>query len=161
MRFKTEENLPLEAATTLRDAGFDVETVSDEALSGAADEIVATRVQEESRVLITLDLDFANRRHPFKDPGQSDCGGVCPQVNGGSTASKSIRRVVDCSAGPGSISPERVKLPGAMPACRSGVIASSLSHPRLNLSSFTLRTRPGCTLFRLSSSHISDQPARN
>ena len=60
MKFKTTENLPLEAATTLRDAGFDVETVWDEALSGAADEIVATRVQLESRVLVTLDLDFAN-----------------------------------------------------------------------------------------------------
>ena len=47
MRFKTDENLPLVAATTLREAGFDVETVWDEALSGAAYEIVATRAQEK------------------------------------------------------------------------------------------------------------------
>ena len=62
MKFKIDENLPLEAATALRDAGFDVETVWDEALSGAADEIIAARVQHETRVLVTLDLDldFAN-----------------------------------------------------------------------------------------------------
>jgi predicted nuclease of predicted toxin-antitoxin system len=59
MRFKADENLPLEAATILREANFDVETVWDEALSGAADEILASRVQQESRILITLDLDFA------------------------------------------------------------------------------------------------------
>jgi predicted nuclease of predicted toxin-antitoxin system len=60
VRFKTDENLPLEAATTLREAGFQVETVGDEALSGAADEIIASRAQQESRIFITLDLDFAN-----------------------------------------------------------------------------------------------------
>lgn len=60
MKFKTDENLPLEAATTLREASFDVETVWDEALSGATDEVVANRVQQESRILVTLDLDFAN-----------------------------------------------------------------------------------------------------
>jgi hypothetical protein len=53
MRFKADENLPLEAATILREAKFDVETVWDEALSGAADEILASRVQQESRILIT------------------------------------------------------------------------------------------------------------
>lgn len=60
MKFKIDENLPLEAATTLREAGFDVETVWDEALSGAADELIASRVQKEARVLVTLDGDLAN-----------------------------------------------------------------------------------------------------
>jgi predicted nuclease of predicted toxin-antitoxin system len=60
VNFKIDENLPLVVAKTLRDAGFDVETVWDEALSGAADEVIADRVQHESRVLLTLDLDFAN-----------------------------------------------------------------------------------------------------
>ena len=62
MKFKTDENLPLEAATTLRELGFDVETVWDERLSGAADATVASRLAQEARVLITLDLDFANIR---------------------------------------------------------------------------------------------------
>jgi predicted nuclease of predicted toxin-antitoxin system len=60
VKFKTDENLPLEAATTLRDAGFEVETVWDEALSGPADQMIASRVQQECGILITLDLDFAN-----------------------------------------------------------------------------------------------------
>ena len=62
MTFKTDENLPVEAATTLRETGFDVETVWDEHLSGAPDATVASRVRHEARVLITLDLDFANIR---------------------------------------------------------------------------------------------------
>jgi predicted nuclease of predicted toxin-antitoxin system len=85
VKFKTDENLPLEAAATFREAGFNVETIWDEALSGATDEIVAARARSESRVLVTLDLDFANiqayppDRHAGivvlrtnKDPGQND-----------------------------------------------------------------------------------------
>ena len=41
MKFKIDENLPIEAATTLRDAGFDAETIRDERLSGADDQVVA------------------------------------------------------------------------------------------------------------------------
>ena len=60
MKFKTDENLPIEAATVLRDAGFDAETIRDERLSGADDQVVGARVQREGRVLVTLDLDFSN-----------------------------------------------------------------------------------------------------
>ncbi len=60
MKFKIDENLPIEAAATLRDAGFDCDTIRDEFLSGAEDAIVATSVQSEGRVLVTLDLDFSN-----------------------------------------------------------------------------------------------------
>ena len=44
----------------LRDSGFD--TVGDEGLSGSDHEAVANRSRSEKRVLITLDLDFANIR---------------------------------------------------------------------------------------------------
>ena len=60
MKFKTDENLPIEAFTTLQESGFDAYTVQDEALSGTADEILAARARDEARVLVTLDLDFAN-----------------------------------------------------------------------------------------------------
>ena len=60
MKFKTDENLPLEASAVLRERGFDAETVWDEDLSGAEDRVIAARVQSEGRILLTLDLDFAN-----------------------------------------------------------------------------------------------------
>ncbi len=60
MKFKVDENLPIEAATTLQKAGFDADTVFEEALSGATDELLAHNAQHEGRVLVTLDLDFAN-----------------------------------------------------------------------------------------------------
>ena len=62
MRFKTDENLPAEAASILRDHGFEAETVWDEALPGGDDETIATRVRAEDRILLTLDLDFSNIR---------------------------------------------------------------------------------------------------
>jgi predicted nuclease of predicted toxin-antitoxin system len=62
VKFKTDENLPVEIAQTLRQVGFDAETIWDEALSGTSDEVLADCARRESRVLVTLDLDFANIR---------------------------------------------------------------------------------------------------
>jgi len=62
VNFKIDENLPAEAAEILRRAGFGADTVFDESLGGANDEAVATASQLENRVLVTLDLDFANIR---------------------------------------------------------------------------------------------------
>jgi predicted nuclease of predicted toxin-antitoxin system len=60
VKFKTDENLPNEAAATLREYGFDAQTVWDENLSGATDAVISGCARTESRVLLTLDLDFAN-----------------------------------------------------------------------------------------------------
>jgi predicted nuclease of predicted toxin-antitoxin system len=60
LKFKVDENLPLECASCLRDAGYDAKTVSAEKLSGANDSQLFERCQAESRILITLDLDFAD-----------------------------------------------------------------------------------------------------
>jgi predicted nuclease of predicted toxin-antitoxin system len=62
VRFKIDENLPAEAAAVLQGAGFDAHTVDGEKLSGASDETVAGASRSEGRILITLDLDFANIR---------------------------------------------------------------------------------------------------
>ena len=68
MKFKIDENLPAEAAEILKSAGFEAHTVGDENLSGADDETVANASRSEGRILVTLDLDFANiRAHP---PGE-------------------------------------------------------------------------------------------
>lgn len=60
MKFKIDENLPAEFALTLRDSGYDADTVADEKISGADDATVFEHSQAESRTLITLDLDFSN-----------------------------------------------------------------------------------------------------
>jgi predicted nuclease of predicted toxin-antitoxin system len=62
VNFKIDENLPAEAAEILRSIGFVADTVADENLSGAEDETVATASRSEGRILVTLDLDFANIR---------------------------------------------------------------------------------------------------
>jgi predicted nuclease of predicted toxin-antitoxin system len=62
VKFKIDENLPAEAAETLHGAGFVADTVEDENLSGADDERIARASRSEGRILVTLDLDFANIR---------------------------------------------------------------------------------------------------
>lgn len=68
MRFKVDENLPIELAQLLRDAGHEADTVMDEGLSGAIDESIAHRCRDEDRIVVTLDVDFANiRAYPPED----------------------------------------------------------------------------------------------
>ena len=58
--FKTDENLPVEAAALLRQAGLDVATVLDQRLGGHTDADIARVCRSEGRALVTLDVDFAN-----------------------------------------------------------------------------------------------------
>ena len=71
MRFKLDENLPLEAATHLRHAGHDAATVHDESLSGVSDIRLAATCKREERILMRLDVDFANIQQypPSEFPG--------------------------------------------------------------------------------------------
>ena len=62
LHFKVDENLPVEVADALRDAGFVADTVWDEGLSGASDDEIAKICVHEQRALITVDLDFADIR---------------------------------------------------------------------------------------------------
>jgi predicted nuclease of predicted toxin-antitoxin system len=62
MRFKVDENLPVEVAELLRAAAHDALTVFDQKLSGRPDRTIADTVREEKRALVTLDLDFADIR---------------------------------------------------------------------------------------------------
>ena len=65
MKFKIDENLPSEFAALLIGAGFEAATVGEQALSGAADTALLERSHAESRVLVTLDLDFGDvQAHP-------------------------------------------------------------------------------------------------
>jgi predicted nuclease of predicted toxin-antitoxin system len=62
LKFKIDENLPVDCAVIPRDAGFEADTVFDERLTGADDSVIASRSQAAERVLVTLDLDFSNIR---------------------------------------------------------------------------------------------------
>ena len=62
MRFKVDENLPVEAADLLGQADFEASTVLEERLGGSPDTEVLSICQSEKRVLITLDNDFGNIR---------------------------------------------------------------------------------------------------
>lgn len=71
MRFKVDENLPVEAAEILRDSGHDAVTVLEQQLRGSADSHLAALCKQEGRALVTLDMDFADiRAYPPADlPG--------------------------------------------------------------------------------------------
>lgn len=69
MKFKIDENLPVEAVTVLRDAGHDALSVHDQGLRGAPDEKLREVCVEEQRVPITLDLDFSDLRTYRDTPG--------------------------------------------------------------------------------------------
>lgn len=62
MKFKVDENLPVEVAQRLREAGYDALTVLEQQMGGEADTTLAVVCQEEERVILTLDLDFADIR---------------------------------------------------------------------------------------------------
>ena len=53
MRFKLDENLPVEAADILQQAGHNAETVHAEQLAGINDQRLSIVCQEEQRILIT------------------------------------------------------------------------------------------------------------
>jgi len=71
MRFKIDENLPIEFADLLTQAGHDAVTVFDQQLQGQDDLAIINACLREERVLVTLDLDFADIRAypPQQYPG--------------------------------------------------------------------------------------------
>lgn len=45
MKFKVDENLPVEAADLLREAGHEADTVLEEGLCGTEDEVLSGRIR--------------------------------------------------------------------------------------------------------------------
>ncbi len=62
MRFKIDENLPVELAEELRAAGHEAVTVDDQRLIGTSDRHLSQVCKTEGRIFVTLDLDFADIR---------------------------------------------------------------------------------------------------
>ena len=115
MKFKIDENLPTEYAPILREAGFETDTVSDEKLSGAGDSVLSERCRAEDRVLMTLDLDFANvqayppKSHPgivvFRSKSQDKPTLVDLEAPGPRVAAILAKAsALDCRAGPHPVS---------------------------------------------------------
>jgi predicted nuclease of predicted toxin-antitoxin system len=71
MRLKLDENLSRHLKTTLSDLGHDVLTVADEQLLSRPDTDVAAAASRERRMLLTLDVEFADLRKypPGSHPG--------------------------------------------------------------------------------------------
>ncbi len=71
MRFKIDENLPIEFATLLTQTGYDAVTVTSQGMQGKPDPVIADVCVREGRALITLDLGFADIRAypPHQYPG--------------------------------------------------------------------------------------------
>jgi predicted nuclease of predicted toxin-antitoxin system len=62
MKFRIDENLPVEIAQALRSVGHDAATVGEESLSGSADPTLRSICRLEDRTLVTLDTHFADIR---------------------------------------------------------------------------------------------------
>jgi predicted nuclease of predicted toxin-antitoxin system len=68
VKFKIDENLPVEIAELLKDAQHDAMMVVEQGLKGQDDRRVIDVCLHEQRVLVTLDLDFADvRAYPPRD----------------------------------------------------------------------------------------------
>lgn len=62
MKIKIDENLPTSVADILANAGHDAVTVYEQSLQGAKDSRIFGVVTRENRVLLTLDVGFADIR---------------------------------------------------------------------------------------------------
>ncbi|MEI6071341.1 MAG: DUF5615 family PIN-like protein [Verrucomicrobiae bacterium] len=62
MKFKIDENLPVEVKERLAAHGHDAHTVHEEELIGSQDSVIYQVAQGEDRIIITLDLDFSDIR---------------------------------------------------------------------------------------------------
>ena len=60
MKFKIDENLPIEIAKLLIERGHDAKTVNEQQLKGTNDSVLINLCKQENRALVTLDTDFSN-----------------------------------------------------------------------------------------------------
>jgi predicted nuclease of predicted toxin-antitoxin system len=71
MRFKIDENLPIDVADFLCQSGHDATTIYAQGMVGVGDPEILRACQHEGRILVSLDLDFADIRFasPPSAPG--------------------------------------------------------------------------------------------
>ena len=88
MRFKIDENLPIEIAELIINAGHDAKTVNEQQLKGSKDPVLIDLCRSENRVLVTLDTDFSDIR---AYPPQEFAGIIVLRV--GSQAKQHVMKV--------------------------------------------------------------------
>jgi hypothetical protein len=81
LRFKLDENVPGEAAASLREAGHDVRTALEQRLGGRPDEDVLSACRDEVRILVTLDRGFGDIRD-YPPTGHAGVWVLRPEVHG-------------------------------------------------------------------------------
>ena len=68
MKFKIDENLPVELAEILNTEGYDASTIYWQNMGGEPDTNVASVCKMEERAIVTLDIGFADiRTYPPQD----------------------------------------------------------------------------------------------
>jgi len=74
VKFRVDENLPVELVADLRAAGHEAQTAREEGLAGAPDPTLIEKVRSEARVLLTMDKGIANvRAYPRNATHASSC----------------------------------------------------------------------------------------
>lgn len=61
MKFKVDENLPVDVAALLADAKHDAVTVTNQRAGGATDAELAALCKKEGRAIVTRNLGFGDR----------------------------------------------------------------------------------------------------
>jgi len=60
LKFKIDENLPVEFVDVLESSGYVAMTTLEQGLNGKVDSVIINKCLEEKFILVTLDLDFAD-----------------------------------------------------------------------------------------------------
>jgi predicted nuclease of predicted toxin-antitoxin system len=79
MKFKLDENFGRRTQNLFRESGHDIQTVIDENLQGSSDRKLLKKCLAEGRILVTLDLDFAD---VIRFPPHKTCGLVVLRLPG-------------------------------------------------------------------------------
>lgn len=66
LKFLADENIPLSVVIWLQDLGYNILQSSQIGLKGNSDQNIIRYAQQEDRIIITLDIDFASLHHQWK-----------------------------------------------------------------------------------------------